>query len=282
MKLLLVLSICITMALSLFACNDNVAVNEINNWLAYDESLGETDYGKEFSYEEVIGMSMNIVRAKAVAKDLNDLYVFTFEILDQLKWSIDTAEISVYTTDSFFKEDEEYVLYLESSKSPYYETIRYVPVYLSYSEIVSDDSILTFRWGNLQHSIEDSYKEISDLVRETPDTSPLPLFHSVNFIDTTDLEVILSQSDYISLIKTEKVIADSSDMIAYECSVKKEYKGKLKENPIIYLPSNSSLEKEYLVTLTEVEGVYMITSLSGFIDIENKNELDKILKILNK
>lgn len=46
---------------------------------------------------------MNIVRAKAVAKDLNDLYVFTFEILDQLKGSIDTAEISVYTIDSFLK-----------------------------------------------------------------------------------------------------------------------------------------------------------------------------------
>lgn len=173
-------------------------------------------------------------------------------------------------------------MYLESSTSPYYETIRYVPVYLSYSEIVSDGSILTFLGGNLQHSIEGSYKEISDLVRDTPDTSPLPLFHSVNFIDSTDLEIIVSQSDYISLIKTEKVIAESSDVIAYECSVQKEYKGKLKENPIIYLPSNSSLEKEYLVTLTEVEHVYMITSLSGFIDKENKKDIEEVLKILNK
>lgn len=147
---------------------------------------------------------------------------------------------------------------------------------------MSDDSILTFLGGNLQHSIEGSYKEISDLVRDTPDTSPLPLFHSVNFIDSTDLEVVMSQSDYIALIKTKKVIAESSDVIAYECSVKKEYKGKLNENPIIYLPANSSLEKEYLVTLTAVENVYMITSLSGFIDKENKKDIEEILKILNK
>ena len=147
---------------------------------------------------------------------------------------------------------------------------------------MSDDSILTFLGGNLQHSIEGSYKEILDLVRDTPDTSPLPLFHSVNFIDSSDLEVVMSQSDYISLIKTEKVIAESSDVIAYECSVKKEYKGKLKKNPIIYLPVNSSLEKEYLVTLTAVDNVYMITSLSGFIDNENKKDIEEILKILNK
>lgn len=302
MRKLIIIIACITLSFTLITgCskeeavkleneNENAIVVESNlsdeiedtSWSNETRILSEGEYAVLYSFEEIISVSDTIVVGKPISKKVNDVYVFEFSVTEILKGAIEEKTIHLYTGESIFEKNKEYVLYLDKEKLPYYDHIVYNLVQNTYSNFESNKPTITRLRNSKYDKVELTNESLMTKISSTHDTSEYSPNAIVTHTDSSDMNEIISISDYVVEIKVIKILITTNSVNVVECKIINSYKGDLKGDVIIYLPNSFEKNKEYVVTLNEVDGSYMMTSIHGFIDKDNDEEIKKILKLLKK
>jgi hypothetical protein len=243
----------------------------------------QVTYVAEIDLDYLINTSSNIIVAEFVGSTSfsEGTNKDVFNVVENIKGSIEQETINYYSFNQEFVSGEKYILFVEFFDSVFYEDRVYHGVSEFYALLninndieqflIFDDDLST-KYKTLD-SLKNYISKVDDGLR-----TDKPNVEST-IINTESIDVLVEESDYICEIKPTEIITSNEVLKILLCKIQKNYKGKLKDEVIIHLPSDAELEKEYLVFLTEIEdGSYTVNSLISFISKDDEKEYSKALK----
>lgn len=247
----------------------------------------EASYEKQFSLEEIINLSSNIVIVELMeSSDFSDsTNKNIFKIKKNLKGSIEEETIDYYTDSDDFSIGQKYILFMEYFDSVFYENRVYHGVTEFYVVLNDKDEIIEFMV--FDKDLSNEYKELLSLEKYIKKVDDGLRTNKSNVasktIDTDSFDVLATQSDYICEVKPIEIIANNDLVTVARCKITKNYKEKMEDNIIVQLPSNIELEKEYLVFLSKDDGgSYTINSTISLVSKTDEKSYKEALKALNR
>lgn len=239
----------------------------------------------ELTIDRLINLSSNIIvgevqSIKSFDKGIN---IINVQLSEELKGSIGTIDQEVYVSSEYTIGDN-YIFFLEFFESALYDGKVFKPI--GHATLNNNEITDFFHLSSILNPFENGSEVITDLnklsnyIKKVDDkikTNKSNVYAKI--IQTTDVNVLVNESDYICEIIPYRLITSNPVLNYMECKVTKNYKGKLKDDIVVFLPKDAKLDQEYLVFLYEKgNNVYEVNSSISFIDKEDEKEYTKVLK----
>ncbi len=286
---LLILTACSTNSEDINTSNETYEIKVGDSTAVVEQSKDSATFESEYSLDDFVNLSSNIVKCRIEGFSEFDKNIFIYEatIIEELKGEIIDLPFTFYA-DNNYDLNKEYVLFLEFFDSALYGHRVYKPIIFAstdeeniFSYYTTDDKV---QLSYDEESATANYSSLKQFVKKVD--NGLKTNKSTvesNIIYTDDFDVLIENSDYICQIVPVELIASNPVLNYMKCKITKNYKNKLKEDILIFLPSDSKIGEEYLVFLFESsEGVYEINSLISFIAKTEEKTFNKVLNKLVK
>ena len=278
----------------------------------FKNTTGEIQYetDKEYvSFEEAVQQATDVIVATFKGYHKHDYYTeLEFEISEILKGETEESTIYVFETISGvsvtgeketsyttgqcnFIQGNDYLLILEREISVYYEHDRYTMVgeiflpldddigYYMYNQPIKEFS------GQL-HTHENA-NSITSVVKELCETEQNEVtFYGSEYVTSTDIDVILEQSDYIVRVHVDEQMIEGvlNNTQTYSCTITELLKGEFTEDEkeewenviyVIFPKDEVSAGEEYILLLNRADTssrLFVYSSKNSIFQVANEEE----------
>ncbi len=294
MKKIILLLCSVVLTISFFSCKakkDNVSsFYEVSSiYVTFEDAV--TQYATD------------IFKGKCLSvKENEDSFEYEFQILERYLGEDVGNTVHVYVRKDYIITafgEEKYISYneydteYEIDHDYYMVTSRYVGVYWEYDRYftmcgihfpISDLSKSTmYSEPIVNHSnISDINNEqiLIDYIAKQLEENPNPerkLYLGIKPIDSTDMETIIKESEYVFKVKVGKDCGYGlEDRVTHECTIVDTLKGDLNVSniTILFLRGDVSEGKEYIVAAQRSDGnLFVVSSKNSVFKISKQDEL---------
>lgn len=243
-------------------------------------------YEKQFSLEEIINRSSNIVLGHVIENIYFDdtINIYRFNVINNIKGTTDETVIDLYGAPNKYELGKDYIVFLNYMDSVFYEKKAYSP-FIEFKACIDNDIITEFLLFNTD--IAPDYPNIDTLIKYIKEVDKgintnIAIVRN-EYIDSEDISEIFNFSDVVCDIETYGIIASNPNVVYYKAKVIKSYKGNIKSDIIVHLPASTEINNEYLVFINEInEGSYSINSMISFVSKDSENEYTRYIDEINR
>ncbi|WP_139902883.1 hypothetical protein [Clostridium thermarum] len=279
-----ILFLVIFMVISVIGCSNQ------NKTIAHNTEsriiTSEGEYVKELNFNEVIYNCTNIVVAQAIDEEAfsGSTNVYRYRPIENIVGSINENEIYVYDSNiQGFSEGEKFILFLEGYESSLYPHTIYTSYYDTVLHLNNDDTVDYLKYGGISDNKKFKNKsEVVDFIRNSHSGIVKSTINAKSKkLKSNDINQLVLDSEYIAIIKPQKIETINPMVQIAQCKVTKNFKNILPEDILVTLPAEAEIDKEYVVLLNEVDGgSYTISSINSFIAKEDQKSFEKLLNAI--
>jgi len=204
---------------------------------------------------------------------------YSLKIIEELKVGMDAEEIYVYEIDDTLQVGESYLLFLSSFDGGLFPH----PIYTS----INKEAILRVENKDITHDSPHlpknmTFNQTIQEIKNSPNlTHQIQPETDSRLLSNTSLRQLTDEADIIAEITPITFIAENKYMKVAEVKVNKNHKGRLDTENSVHLPAFVEVDKEYLVYLTNDDGMLIVNSIdNSVINKSDQQKWDEAMQLL--
>ncbi len=273
--LLFVLAITFILTSASLIVNKNITSSKNTDNIEFTSHMNKMN-----TMDDIIKYSDKVIIGTVISKDEIDesLTKYIVFIDKSLKGDLSSTDIDVYETKNALEVGKQYILFVGYFDSALYPR----EVYTSMDkdciiEVANGKLISRNKFGEKNHTLETIIKSIEK--SPSINSNNKKTYNVKN--EFANIKELIVASDYVIQITTKEVTKVNKYVADVQVNVTHQYKGDIAQIDRFMLPSDSKVEKEYLLFLTNSEGSLVLTSRKGsIIRKDNSNEWNKAIEAL--